>query len=59
MSPNVEAMRQYISDLYSGPRWKSKVQRMPDNQIIAIYFKAKAKEEEKEKESKANGEIPF
>ena len=30
--------RQYVSDLYSGPKWKRKVEHMPDDQVTAIYL---------------------
>lgn len=35
---DVEDMRAYISDVYKGERWKHKVARMPDAQVMAIYF---------------------
>lgn len=30
--------RQYVSDLYSGPRWKRRVEKMHDDQVAAIYL---------------------
>jgi hypothetical protein len=30
--------RLYVSELYSGPKWKKRVERMPDHQIAGIYF---------------------
>lgn len=30
--------RQYVSNLYSGPKWKKKVEKMPDGQVLAIYL---------------------
>lgn len=35
---NVEYMRSQISKVYDGPRWKARVNLMPDNQVIAIYY---------------------
>ena len=34
---NINEMRRYVSDSYPGLSWKSKVARMPQNQVIAIY----------------------
>ena len=31
--------RAFVSDLYSGPKWKKRVARMDDTQITAIYLK--------------------
>lgn len=39
ISVTEDQKRQYVSDLYSGPHWKKKVDRMPDDQIVAIYLK--------------------
>lgn len=36
---NVEAMRAALKDLYRGVGWVKKVNRMPDAQVIAIYFR--------------------
>jgi len=36
---DTDRMRAYVSNLYSGPNWKQKVARMPDNQVTAIYLK--------------------
>lgn len=30
--------RMYVSNLYLGPKWKKRVERMPDYQIAGIYF---------------------
>lgn len=31
--------RQHVSDLYAGPKWKKQVEKMPDDQVTAIYLK--------------------
>lgn len=31
--------RQYVANLYHGPRWKKRVEKMPDDQVTAIYLK--------------------
>lgn len=31
--------RQYVANLYPGAKWKKRVERMPDDQITAIYLK--------------------
>ena len=33
-----DEMRVAISKVYAGKKWKYKVDRMPDYQVIAIYF---------------------
>lgn len=30
--------RQYVSNLYSGPKWKKRVEKMDDDQVVAIYL---------------------
>jgi hypothetical protein len=38
-SPMTDAQkRSYVSNLYPGPRWKKRVERMPDDQVAAIYL---------------------
>ena len=37
MSMTIEQMRAEVAALYTGPKWKEKVARMPDGQILAIY----------------------
>ena len=41
---NMQAVRQYVMDLYPNPTWHRRVHNMPDKQVYAIY---RAKEEEK------------
>lgn len=33
----VEQMRNQISEIYSGFTWKDRVEKMPDDQVIAIW----------------------
>ena len=35
---NINQMRSFIIKAYPGDGWLSKVKRMPDNQIMAIYY---------------------
>lgn len=35
---DADRKRQYVDNLYSGPRWKKQVAKMPDDQITAIYL---------------------
>lgn len=30
--------RQYVANFYHGPKWKKRVEKMPDDQIAAIYL---------------------
>lgn len=62
--PGVERERQFVASLYPGPSWKHKVSRMPDNQVLAIFFREQKKAEEgkaqEKKESSDGGpDIPF
>lgn len=36
---DIALKRTYVSDMYSGKNWKHKVDRMSDEQVIAIYLK--------------------
>jgi hypothetical protein len=49
--------REYVAGLYEGPKWKTRVAKMPAHQITAIYLRAQ--EDEKalnQKSPKTNGE---
>lgn len=35
---NINQMRSFVIKAYPGDGWLSKVKRMPDNQIMAIYY---------------------
>ena len=35
----IEDMRGYILKQYPGAKWHAKVLAMPDNQVLAIYFR--------------------
>lgn len=37
---DISLKRSYVSDMYSGKNWKHKVDRMSDEQVIAIYLKS-------------------
>lgn len=61
MSDDIEIKRTYVADLYPGPRWKEKVKKMSDAQVIAIYLREHErphKENDKPKES-GDDDIPF
>ncbi len=34
---NVEKMRSALAEVYSSPKWRLRLQQMPDRQIVAIY----------------------
>lgn len=42
-----ELKRLYVANLYDGPKWKKRVEKMPMDQVTAIYLK-----------HLANGELP-
>lgn len=33
--------RNAVSNAYPGPEWKAKVQKMSDEQVVAVYFRLK------------------
>lgn len=35
---SVQQMRAAIYDVYPGRKWKIKVQNMPDDQVVAVYY---------------------
>lgn len=37
--PSADEMRAYVERMYPGPRWKKRVSRMPDGQVMAIYMR--------------------
>lgn len=41
---NVNQMRVRVAECYPGPRWAKKVQRMSDDQVIAIFYGFQRKE---------------
>jgi len=51
---SMEEMRQTVSNMYSGPKWKKKVHVMPDGQIFAIYQREARKREEVEAKARAD-----
>lgn len=36
--------REFVANLYPGPKWKKRVAKMSDAQVTAIYLKEKNKE---------------
>lgn len=34
-----DQMREKVAQAYPGDKWRQKVNRMPDDQIIAIYYR--------------------
>lgn len=59
---DINHMRDFVAALYPDrPWWKKKVANMPDNQVMAIFFKeqnAPPKKDEPTKESEGD-DIPF
>lgn len=40
----IDYMREFVSNLYGGEAWKEKVENMPDNQVMGIYFSLQEQE---------------
>lgn len=36
---SIEDMRGWVASAYKTKSWKAKVSKMPDNQILALYFR--------------------
>lgn len=43
LSLDISQMREKIADAYDGDGWKKKVRFMPDDQVIAIFYRMKKK----------------
>lgn len=64
---DIDQKRDFVEGLYPGPRWKTKVRKMPDGQILAIYMResnkakdsAPKKPPEPKKEESGSDDIPF
>lgn len=57
---DIDRKRAYVYEMYSGPSWKGKVNRMTDAQIIAIFLREQNKATEtKSKEDSDDEVIPF
>lgn len=54
---DVRNMRDYILKMYPGDRWKDKVARMADSQVMAIYFSMKRKDQKPVKENKKEKQL--
>jgi hypothetical protein len=50
--------RQFVSDMYHSEKWKAKVAKMSDEQVVAIFLRQKAKQPEPKEES-PDEPIPF
>ncbi len=51
----IQQMREWLYSVYQNGTWRNKVDRMPDNQIIAVYkkFEAEGRFNKKKKEPRA------
>jgi hypothetical protein len=59
---DMDQKRDFVMALYKGAGWKKKVQKMPDNQVIAIYMRETNKAKERPKPPKpkeSTDETPF
>lgn len=57
-----EQKREYVSGMYRGKGWKTKVKQMTDAQIVAIYLREirkPKKEEPKPPEESTDDDSPF
>ena len=48
----IDQMRDEILEAYPGPRWREKVAKMDDDQVMALYFKFHANPPKKKAEKK-------
>lgn len=42
MSSDILVKKNAVTQAYSGPAWKAKVDKMTDSQIIAVYLRLKS-----------------
>jgi hypothetical protein len=63
MAPDIHIMRQEVSAMYDGRKWRRRVAMMPDHQVMAIYFREQKRKEEEAKKPKEQTDdepdIPF
>lgn len=62
MTPDIGIMRDEVSKMYQGDRWKRRVKKMPDSQVTAIYLKRQANIAQataKKTKKKQEPDIPF
>lgn len=52
---DIDDMRRFVSNKYPGIVWKAKVQRMPDCQIMAIFYRM-IEDDEKPNKTKKHAE---
>lgn len=52
----IENMRSDVEDMYPGEKWKKKVARMSDKQVIAIYHSNYDRKKQHEKKMKELGD---
>lgn len=43
MGLNISQMREKIAEAYGGDGWKKKVRFMPNDQVIAVFYRLKKK----------------
>lgn len=56
----VDVERKFVADMYPSEKWKFKVAKMSDAQVLAIYFRQKNKEVRQPPEEESPDEpIPF
>lgn len=41
-------IREYVTNLYPGPKWRARVQQMTDTRVIAIYLEKQKHDKRKE-----------
>jgi hypothetical protein len=54
---DIERRRAWVADMYPGPKWKSKVKKMSDAQVTAIYLREQNKPK-KDQESDDGDDAP-
>ena len=58
---DIELKRQWVSGMYSSLKWRKKVKKMSDSQVVAIYLREHGKERPSGKPPKEDkqDDIPF
>jgi hypothetical protein len=58
MGDDMIAKREFVKSLYPGDKWRNRVDKMRDDQVIAIYLR-KQQEVDSEPKKEGEDEIPF
>lgn len=45
--PNLVQIKTFLYSRYPGKQWRKKIEEMPEDQLVAVYYSIKSREEKK------------